>query len=61
MVLGITRKAGRDGLLKNSGRDHAIFDNGKVDEVWEIWPDGTDKILEVIGATNLMVFERCEG
>ena len=31
-VAGTTRKAGRDELLKGSGCDHVIIDNGKVQE-----------------------------
>lgn len=55
VVAGTTRKAGRDELLKGSGCDHVIIDNGKVaDEVRKIWPDGADKCLELIGATSLM-------
>lgn len=54
-VAGTTRKAGREELLKGSGCDHVIVDNGKVkDEVRKIWPDGADKVLELVGTTSLV-------
>ena len=54
-VAGTTRKAGREELLKGSGCDHVIIDNGKVrKEVRKIWPDGADKVLELVGTTSLV-------
>ncbi|KAK4692098.1 hypothetical protein P7C71_g5038, partial [Lecanoromycetidae sp. Uapishka_2] len=54
-VAGTTRKAGREGLLKGSGCDHVIIDNGKIaEEVRKIWPDGADKVLELVGTTSLL-------
>lgn len=54
-VAGTTRKAGRDELLKGSGCDHVIIDNGKVqEEVRKIWPDGADKVLELVGTSSLV-------
>ena len=55
VVAGTTRRPGRDDLLKGSGCDYVIIDNGKVaDEVRKIWPSGADKVLELVGATSLL-------
>ncbi|MCJ1452533.1 hypothetical protein MMC28_002876 [Mycoblastus sanguinarius] len=54
-VAGTTRKAGRNELLKSSGCDQVIIDNGKVaDEVRKLWPEGADKVLELVGTTSLV-------
>ena len=54
-VAGTTRKIGRDDLLKNSGCDHVIIDYGRVsEEVRKIWPNGADKVLELVGTTSLL-------
>lgn len=54
-VAGTTRKTGRDELLKGSGCDHVIIDNGKVqEEVRKIWPDGANKVLELVGTSSLV-------
>lgn len=54
-VVGTTRREGRDALLKESGCDHVVIDNGKVAEkVREIWPEGADKVLELVGTTTLL-------
>ena len=54
-VIGTTRKVGRDKLLKGSGCDHVVIDNSRVaEEVKKIWPDGADKVLELVGATTLL-------
>lgn len=54
-VAGTTRKAGREELLKGSGCDHVIIDSGKIaGEVRKIWPDGADKVLELVGTTSLL-------
>ena len=55
IVAGTTRKAGREELLKGSGCEYVIIDNGHVaDEVRKIWPEGADKVLELVGATSLL-------
>ena len=54
IVAGTTRKAGRDELLKSSGCDHVIIDNGRIaDEVRKVFPEGADKVLELVGTTSL--------
>ena len=54
-VAGTTRKPGRDDLLKSSGCDHVIIDNGHVhDPLRKIWPGGADKVLELVGTASLV-------
>ena len=54
-VIGTTRREGRDELLKRSGCNYVVIDNGKVAEkVREIWPKGADKVLELVGTTTLL-------
>ena len=54
-VAGTTRKKGREELLKGSGCDHVIIDDGKIaEQVRKIWPGGADKVLELVGATSLL-------
>ena len=54
-VIGTTRKEGREELLKGSGCDHFIIDSGKIaDNVKRIWPEGADKVLELVGTTSLL-------
>ncbi|KAG8532847.1 uncharacterized protein KY384_002725 [Bacidia gigantensis] len=54
-VMGTTRSAAREQLLKSSGCDHVVIDNGTVkDGLLKIWPEGADKVLELIGTTSLL-------
>lgn len=54
-VAGTTRKAGREELLRASGCDHVVIDNGRVqDEVRKVWPGGADKVLELVGTASLV-------
>ncbi|MCJ1275508.1 hypothetical protein MMC21_003311 [Puttea exsequens] len=54
-VMGTSRKAGREELLKSSGCEYVVVDHGSVkDEVRKIWPGGADKVLEMIGTTTLL-------
>ena len=54
-VMGTTRRAGREDLLKGSGCTHVVIDNGSVKEgVYKIWPKGATKVLELVGTTSLI-------
>ena len=54
-VMGTTRKAGREELLKGSGNSHVVIDNGSVrEEVLKVWPKGPTKVLELVGTTSLI-------
>jgi NADPH:quinone reductase-like Zn-dependent oxidoreductase len=51
-VLATTRRADREKLVRSSGADHVIIDNGSiVQNVKEICPEGVDKALELVGST----------
>ena len=51
-VLATTRRADRVALVHSSGADHVVIDNGSiVEKVKELYPDGVDKVLELVGST----------
>jgi NADPH:quinone reductase-like Zn-dependent oxidoreductase len=59
-VASTTRNASRDGLLRASGADHVIVDTGSIaDVVARTFPDGFDKVLEMIGVTTLVDSMHC--
>lgn len=59
-VMSTTRSSARDAMLREYGADEVIVDSGSVaDEVKRIWPDGADKVLELIGVTTLDDSMKC--
>ena len=51
-VLATTRQAEREKLVKSTGADHIIIDDGSiVAKVEELYPDAVDKVLELVGTT----------
>ena len=51
-VVATTRRADREKLLRSSGVDHVVIDNGSVmEKVKAIYTDGVDKVLELVGST----------
>jgi len=53
-VIATTRNEKRHKRLKELGADHVLTDNGEISEqVRNIFPDGVDKAIEVVGATTL--------
>lgn len=41
-------------VLLANGTDHVVIDNGEIsDQVREIFPDGVNKVLELIGTATL--------
>ena len=51
-VLATTRRADREKLLRSIGVDHVLIDSGTVVEnLKAIFPDGVDKVLELVGST----------
>lgn len=51
-VLSTTRRADREELLRSTGVDFVVLDDGSVvDKVKEQFPDGVDKVLELVGST----------
>lgn len=54
-VLSTTRNPGKIDCLVANGVDHAIIDDGAVGaKVREIYPDGVDRVLEIVGVDTLM-------
>jgi len=49
-VTATTRNPDRETLLRTSGVDQVFIDSGSIDEqVKEVWPNGVDKVLELVG------------
>jgi len=54
-VAATTRKAARESMLKDNGADHVFIDTGEIaGDVRKIFPDGVDKVLELVGTTTLL-------
>jgi NADPH:quinone reductase-like Zn-dependent oxidoreductase len=54
IVAGTTRKMANADVMRKSGVDEIIVDTGKVaEEIRKVWPDGADKVLELIGTSTL--------
>jgi NADPH:quinone reductase-like Zn-dependent oxidoreductase len=53
-VASTTRDPGREALLRGSGADQVFIDTGAIaGVVRNTYPDGVDKVLELIGTTTL--------
>lgn len=53
-VVSTSRSENKVELLKSMGADHVVIDNGEInDQVREIYPDGCDRVLELIGTKTL--------
>ena len=60
LVAATTRNPGRDELLRASGADQVFIDTGSiVEEVRKVFPEGVDKVLELVGTTTLKDSLRC--
>ena len=59
-VASTSRSASRSDILTSAGADHVIIDNGSVaDEVRKVFPNGADKVLELIGVVTLEDSLKC--
>ena len=59
-VASTTRNPDRADLLRSSGADEVFIDNGTIaDALRAKYPDGVDKVLELIGVTTLKDSLRC--
>ena len=55
IVAATTRKVDRESMLKENGADHVFIDTGKIaGDVRRVFPDGVDKVLELVGTTTLL-------
>jgi NADPH:quinone reductase len=60
VVIATTRKVEKLELLKRHGADHALLENGTIEEqLHSIYPDGVSKVLEFIGPSTLKESMRC--
>ena len=54
-VAATSRKPEREAMLRENGADHVFIDTGSIaEEVRLSFPDGVDKVLELVGATTLL-------
>jgi NADPH:quinone reductase-like Zn-dependent oxidoreductase len=59
-VSSTTRNPDREELLRSAGADRTFLDTGAIArEVRSVLPNGTDKVLELIGTTSLLDSLRC--
>lgn len=59
-VVSTTRNPDKMGLLKDHGVDEVIIDDGKIaSKVREIFPNGVDRVLELVGTTTLLDSLKC--
>ena len=59
-VLSTTRNSEKKQALLDNGVNHVIIDNGTIhEEVRKLYPEGVNKVLELIGTTTLKDSLRC--
>ena len=59
-VISTTRKADKETFLQDHGAHHVVVDDGSVcDRVRTLFPDGVDKVWELIGTTTLEDSLKC--
>lgn len=59
-VASTTRNPDRSRLLRHSGADRVFIDSGAIaNDVRKVFPDGFDKVLELVGTTTLKDSLRC--
>jgi NADPH:quinone reductase-like Zn-dependent oxidoreductase len=59
-VISTTRNRDREPLLRSAGADEVFIDTGAIaNAVRNAFPDGVDKVLELIGTTTLKDSLRC--
>jgi NADPH:quinone reductase-like Zn-dependent oxidoreductase len=59
-VISTTRNPEKMQALIDNGADHVVIDNGNVkDQVREIYPEGVNKVLELIGTRTLKDSLKC--
>lgn len=61
-VAATSRRPESEQDLRNAGADHFVLDGGEIaGDIREHWPDGADKVLELVGTTTLLDSLRCAG
>ncbi|VAW92486.1 hypothetical protein MNBD_GAMMA21-522 [hydrothermal vent metagenome] len=62
IVAATTRQSDRKKLLRDSGADQVFIDTGEISEqLHNVYPDGVNKILELVGTSTLADSLRCAG
>ena len=60
IVVATTRKPEREKLLRDNGADQVFIDTGEIaDQLREVFPQGVNKVLELVGTTTLLDSLRC--
>ena len=61
-VISTSRNPDKVEFLKDNGADHVLIDNGSiVEQMRELFPDGVDRVLELIGTRTLKDSLKCIG
>jgi NADPH:quinone reductase-like Zn-dependent oxidoreductase len=59
-VIATTRNSDKEQYLKANGADHVLIDNGEVNtKLKSLFPEGVDKVLELIGIATLKDSLKC--
>ena len=59
-VISTTRNPDREETLKSNGASHVLIDEGSIaDQLREIYPEGVNKVLELIGTRTLKDSLKC--
>ncbi|QDK80524.1 zinc-binding dehydrogenase [Spirosoma sp. KCTC 42546] len=59
-VLATTRNPQKESVLRENGAANILIDNGTLNEaVWALYPEGVDKVLELVGTATLHDSLRC--
>ena len=59
-VITTTRNAYKEALLKSNGADHVLIDDGDISsKLKSLYPQGVDKVLELVGITTLKDSLKC--
>ena len=59
-VAATTRKPEREAMLLENGADHVFIETGSIaEDVRKVFPNGVNKVLELVGASTLIDSLRC--
>ncbi len=59
-VAATSRSPSRESMLRENGADHVFIDSGEIArDVRSVFPDGVDKVLELVGTTTLADSLQC--
>ncbi|MEP7037571.1 MAG: zinc-binding alcohol dehydrogenase family protein [Acidobacteriota bacterium] len=59
-IVSTTRNPNKVEILKDHGVDEIVIDDGEISKkVGKIFPDGVDRVLELVGATTLLDSLQC--